>query len=182
MCPVSGLREQKIAGRLAWWGVSALMLFWGGICLRSWWVVDQFQWTGQINSTSASQSMAFREIAFLRGQVLYFVLQYSGQATTPPGLKWRSYSPARPIRRPPSIDGRILRVWDGGNSTQWLIDAKVICTPPILWFGVSLWFLIRRHWRDRQKREGFCAHCGYDLRASPDRCPECGTARPAPAA
>lgn len=37
--------------------------------------------------------------------------------------------------------------------------------------GVLAEFLVRRQHR---RAPGLCAHCGYDLRGSPDRCPECG--------
>ena len=65
--------------------------------------------------------------------------------------------------------------------------------PPGAVYGVAVpyWFVAglfglggaraAARWRrgreaDRRATAGECAACGYDLRSTPDRCPECGTA------
>ena len=54
----------------------------------------------------------------------------------------------------------------------WWILFLVAAMIPSASFMLFLW---RRH-RRKTSVDGLCPHCGYDLRASPNRCPECGAA------
>jgi hypothetical protein len=77
--------------------------------------------------------------------------------------------------RPPAEERAAWSGFDGGRIMN------------LLWVGVPYWFLAllalappvyalaRSRRRRRHAQHPVCAACGYDLRATPDRCPECGT-------
>ena len=60
-------------------------------------------------------------------------------------------------------------VW---GAPTWLLFL-LLCVPSILYFAGPR----RRHkLRLYRRRNNLCLHCGYDLRATKQRCPECGVA------
>jgi hypothetical protein len=60
----------------------------------------------------------------------------------------------------------------GGRIDQYVFPyyAVVALTALLPGFVLTRWLCARR-----RRRAGLCRRCGYDLRASPQRCPECGT-------
>ena len=65
-----------------------------------------------------------------------------------------------------------------GSSAVSVVRFDLLAIP--YWCPLGLLVLLAsfpvlvRAWRRMRMPAGHCIHCGYDLRASPERCPECG--------
>ncbi len=115
------------------------------------------------------------------------------------GFESRNFFPRSrsiPMRKKPdgSIEALPLNRWYfsgfggwgfGGWRTRWLPEfsrsPQHIYIP--LWMPTALFGVmfascrpLTFHRRRKRKKLGLCLKCGYDLRASKDRCPECGKA------
>jgi hypothetical protein len=159
--------------------VSLLLLV--AVCLlwvRSGTVMDGMRYAGV--ATGGAEGSSSSLTVFTRMGALH-VLRVGPSEFTAPGWKWLAVP--QPARFSTMTDRRKWqrRGFAGGGGTGW----EFFSIP--LWFLSLLTVLLPLVWllslspfrrRRRRARAGLCPACGYDLRASPERCPECGTVSP----
>jgi hypothetical protein len=76
---------------------------------------------------------------------------------------WLSLGEMGQIRGPQTVMTRHVRV---------TLAIPFLLTMPTLWMAYRAWQ--RGSLEDQRRFAGLCPRCGYDVRATPQRCPECG--------
>jgi hypothetical protein len=85
------------------------------------------------------------------------------------GFRWETTEVDDPrlLRAPGPYPYRAVALWNVRAAVPWWFLMLVFAVAPARWV---------RRWR-RERGAGMvgrCRGCGYDLRATPERCPECG--------
>jgi hypothetical protein len=171
----------------------ATIAFW----IRSYSGSDYISRRWRVSADSFSISHDSHEIQWTRGQIRFQLVHHTyyhnGQLpeiTLTPGNAQPRWSTGRlganhigwESATPRSIWNRLgFTSWQTGWSSSFADVITHVWAIPA-WFVVlltavlpALWGLRRLRQRRRYAR-GLCAECGYDLRATPERCPECGAA------
>jgi hypothetical protein len=163
----------------------AMVVLW----VRSWWALDGLG-LDRPNHVSYSLASSQGHLRLERGV---------GDPFGAPGGLYRLSAPPVPLLgfggAPPSISKRLgFEYLDGKQGPfftkegrQFFIRVRSQTIP--YWFVLMLagscatlfWLpAYRRRVRRVRTARGLCPRCGYDLRATPERCPECGTAAGTP--
>lgn len=147
--------------------------------VRSYWTDDLFEWDLK------------RQSLFIESSGGQFMFEHTAVV----GPQWRCHHPGF-FHDTDKADGPVELGMRMPGSRQyfrkwgfWLVTGErwgdyhhAVFTPA--WFTFVAFLLLPLAWAGRKmkarrvRHDGTCAICGYDLRATPDRCPECGTPIP----
>jgi hypothetical protein len=99
---------------------------------------------------------------------------YPDWSGSPGRRRWAGFGLGSSVTGTPAgMRGRYSEAACGVVVPYW-----AVCAMPAVVPAVRLAHTLRRR---RRRSLGLCPSCGYNLRATPDRCPECGTAARTPA-
>jgi hypothetical protein len=143
---------------------------------RSYWISDSWEWHRHYRT---------RFVAINRGRVLVQVNHGPSGTEEFSPIDHYAYvmkpTETRGLGRPWRFGGfwvEDLSFAPTASRAAWLPYTDVV-VPLYALLIVSLILpalTLRRLLRARMRKAGLCPKCGYDLRATPQRCPECGTA------
>jgi hypothetical protein len=173
--------------------------------VRSFLVEDYFRYTSLSVPGEAEMRQADVEVSWCRGGIDFTFARWTASTSQQMEVS-RKYAPSKglshdvlfsrhyPSKRNRGLDWTFERLGFGvggwtrspGRLGESYSSVSAIALILPLWFPALLFAILPalwlRRWRivRRRTRLGLCQHCGYDLRATPGRCPECGTVVAAP--
>jgi hypothetical protein len=151
---------------------------------RAQWVHEWFRWLsprGERLQGDDRRPAYARAIEFNGSGVAYRFFDCQIKPSDPMGFSYQHAAPEAVPWSESTLSWRTLWFSRGENAEgtrQIAIPYWAICMLGVAAMGVR-WVL--RHRRARRVLAHVCTVCGYDLRATPKRCPECGTLAPNPA-
>jgi hypothetical protein len=159
--------------------------------VRSYWGSAQYGWTWQ--ARSRARSAEIYAVAGSIGLAFIHSIDHRPNYNGAPDVFetgwtfWAAHDGGRPYfpengERNWGGYGFWLDLGDDTPGWRFQMNVRIIEVPAwsLATAFVFLPAIVLIRWYRCHRQPGLCTRCGYDLRATPERCPECGTAVPQP--